>query len=51
MTEADKREINKSHVVAFLYLFASAELLWGLRTKHDAAPCASSGRSQRQAHM
>lgn len=37
MTETDKREINKNHVAALLCLFPSADILWGLRTKHDAS--------------
>lgn len=37
MTETDKREINRNHVAALLCLFPSAEVLWGLRTKHGAS--------------
>lgn len=37
MTETDKREMNKNHVVTSLHLFPSAEVLWGLRTKHNAS--------------
>ena len=37
MTEADKREINKNHVAAFLCLIPSSEILQELRAKHDAS--------------
>lgn len=37
MTETDKREMNKNHVATSLRLFPSAEVLWGLRTKHNAS--------------